>query len=156
MADESERSTNINQKVLQYEEFIDKRLKKDLEAVYKAQEEVYSKINEHMQLKTTIIQLKKSRNVDEKKDLKTMVDIGNNFYCQASVPDTSMINVAVGYGFYVQFTLDEALVFIEKKCVVLNNSAEKLSKEAAKIKANMKVVLGGLQDLQQLGNIGET
>lgn len=153
MADES--NAKVDEKVLQYEEFIDKRLAKDLEAVYKAKEELYTKINEHLQLKSTIIQIKKSRSVDESKDMKTMLDLGNNFFCQARIPDTSMIYVAVGYGFYVQFTLDEALAFIEKKCTLLNNSADKLNKEAAKIKAHIKTVLGGLQELQHLGKLKE-
>ncbi|XP_020913724.1 protein UXT homolog [Exaiptasia diaphana] len=150
-----ENNAKVDEKVLQYEEFIDKRLKKDLEAVYKAKEDLYNKINEHLQLKSTIIQIKKSRSLGEKNDLKTMVDLGNNFFCQARVPDTSMIFVAVGYGFYVQFSLDEALAFIEKKCILLNNSADKLNKEAAKIKAHIKTVLGGLQELQHLGKLNE-
>lgn len=148
MADASEEKSHIQEKVLKYEEFIDKRLRKDLEAVYKAQEDVYTKINEYTQLKSTIRQLQKSHPHGEK--LKTMVDLGTNFYCEAEVPDTSMIYVAVGFGFYVQFTFEEALDFIEKKCGILNSTAEKLCKDAAKIKAHMKVVLGGLQELQDI------
>jgi prefoldin alpha subunit len=150
MADASAGKVDVQEKVLKYEEFIDKRLRKDLQAVYKAQEEVYVKINEYTQLKSSIIQLQKSHSSGEK--LKTMVDLGTNFYCEAHVPDPSMIFVAVGFGFYVQFTFDEALKFIEKKSGVFNSSAENLGKEAAKIKAHIKIVLGGLQELQNIGS----
>ena len=41
--------------------------------------------------------------------LKTKVDLGCNFYCQARVPDPSMVMVAVGLGFFLELTLEEAL-----------------------------------------------
>uniref|UniRef100_A0A3Q4M2T7 Ubiquitously-expressed, prefoldin-like chaperone n=1 Tax=Neolamprologus brichardi TaxID=32507 RepID=A0A3Q4M2T7_NEOBR len=47
--------------------------------------------------------------------LKTDVDLGCNFYVQAEVEDSSRMFVAVGYGFFVEMTHDEALRFIEKK-----------------------------------------
>ena len=47
--------------------------------------------------------------------LKTKVDLGCNFYCQARVPDPTKIFVSVGLGFFVELTLDEALEFISKK-----------------------------------------
>ncbi|KAI8071304.1 hypothetical protein BC940DRAFT_234890 [Gongronella butleri] len=49
------------------------------------------------------------------KQLKTMVDLGSQFYVQANVPDTTFIFVQVGFGFHVQFTLDEAKNYIGKK-----------------------------------------
>ncbi|ORX42936.1 hypothetical protein DM01DRAFT_1296239, partial [Hesseltinella vesiculosa] len=47
--------------------------------------------------------------------LKTMVDLGSQFYVQAHIPDSAYIFVQVGFGFHVQFTLDEAQQFIGKK-----------------------------------------
>ncbi|KAI9365902.1 hypothetical protein BD770DRAFT_312557, partial [Pilaira anomala] len=49
------------------------------------------------------------------KELKTMVDLGSQFYVQGHIPDTKYIYVNVGFGFHVQFTLKEALAFIKKK-----------------------------------------
>ena len=74
--------------------------------------------------------------------------------------------VAVGLGFFVELTLDEALAFVAKKDAALNKQvsksqfesyypshvkAEQLSKECAKLKAHIKLVIGGLQELQQIG-----
>ncbi|KAI4873398.1 hypothetical protein NFI96_012312 [Prochilodus magdalenae] len=102
---------NIDDKVLQYESFINDVLKRDLQKVLEQRDGVYEKIAEYLQLKNTI----KSIQETDSKELKTDVDLGCNFYVQAHVPDTSKIFVAVGYGFFVELTLSEALTFIEKK-----------------------------------------
>ena len=52
-----------------------------------------------------------------------------------------MIFVQVGFGFFVEFTLDEALRFIGKKEKQLNERSDKLSSEVIKIKAHIKLVL---------------
>ena len=38
-------------------------------------------------------------------ELRTMVDLGSQVYCQAEVPDTSRIFVSVGLGFHAEMTL---------------------------------------------------
>jgi prefoldin subunit 5 len=50
-----------------------------------------------------------------------------------------MICVSIGFGFFVEFTLDEAKAFIEKRVPVLEASAAELTEKAAKIKARIKV-----------------
>ena len=55
--------------------------------------------------------------------------------------DTSKIFVCVGFGFFVEFTLPEALHFIEKKCNFLTGISDALTKDAANVKAHIKLVL---------------
>lgn len=52
-----------------------------------------------------------------------------------------MIFVKVGFGFFVEFTLEEALKFINKKTACLMDQADEMTKSAAKIKAHIKLVL---------------
>ncbi|XP_060737263.1 protein UXT isoform X2 [Tachysurus vachellii] len=113
---------------------------------------VYEKIAQYLQLKNTI----KSIQETGSKELKTDVDLGCNFYVQAHVPDTSKILVAVGYGFFLELTLSEALAFIEKKNRHLTEYSEILTKDAAKIKAHIRLVLEGLRELQGLKDVDET
>lgn len=59
------------------------------------------------------------------------VDLGCNVFCNARVyakcflavlmpsPDSSKIFVGIGYNFFVEYTLDEAIVFIKKKTAQL-------------------------------------
>lgn len=117
--------------------------------VLEQRDEVYEKIAQHLQLKNVIERLQES----EQQHLKMEVDLGCNFYVQAAVPDASKIFMLVGYGFFLEFTLPEALRFIEKKCLQLNVVAERLSKDSAKIKGNIRVVLEALCELQGMKNL---
>ena len=146
--------TALEQKVKKYEEFVNDKLRKDLETVLKAQEDVNSKIAEYLQLKSIIENIKNCDGGTEK-GLKTQVDLGCNFYCQAQITDPTKILVSVGYGFFVEFTLDEALTFIEKKCNQLTTYSSKLGNDSAKIKAHIKLALEGLRELQDISSIKE-
>ena len=47
----------------------------------------------------------------------------------------------IGLGYYVEYTLAEALVYIDKRMKSLNKAADKLAADSAKIKAHIKTVL---------------
>ncbi|XP_045912317.1 protein UXT-like isoform X2 [Micropterus dolomieu] len=123
-----------------------------LRKVLDQRDSVYEKISQYLQLKNTIQSLQESGS----QRLKTDVDLGCNFYVQAEVEDASRIFVAVGYGFFVEMTHDEALRFIEKKTSQLTAFTEQLTKDASKIKANIRMVLEGLRELQGLTDLPES
>lgn len=52
--------------------------------------------------------------------------------------------------FFVELTHDEAIAFIEKKTKLLDKKTDKLTQASTKIKANIKLVLHGLRELQGL------
>jgi prefoldin subunit 5 len=52
-----------------------------------------------------------------------------------------MICVCVGFGFFVEMTMDEALKFIDKKVSFLKSTVEQLTIDAAKVKAHIKLIL---------------
>ncbi|KAI3357935.1 hypothetical protein L3Q82_016309, partial [Scortum barcoo] len=135
MSQPANANANVDEKVLQYENFINEVLKKDLQKVLEQRDSVYEKISEYLQLKNTIQRLQ------ECTSLRTDIDLGCNFYVQADVEESSRIFVAVGYGFFVEMTHDEALRFIEKKTSQLTAFTEQLSKDSAKIKAHIRMVL---------------
>lgn len=145
-------NANVDQKVLQYETFINEVLRRDLQKVLEQRDSVYDKISQYLQLKNTI------RSVQEAgaQQLKTDVDLGCNFYVQAEVEDPSRIFVAVGYGFFVEMNHDEALRFIDRKTSQLTAFTEQLTKDSAKIKANIRMVLEGLRELQGLTDLPES
>ncbi|CAL8253110.1 unnamed protein product [Arctogadus glacialis] len=138
-------------KILQYESFISDVLKRDLQKVLEQRDGVYEKITQYLQLKNTIQSLQESGD----NELKTEVDLGCHFYVQAHVEDSSRVFVAVGYGFFVEMSHTEALRFIEKKTRQLNAFTELLTKDSAKIKANIRMVLEGLRELQGLAELPE-
>lgn len=137
---------NLPEKILQYEEFLNERLRSDLKKVLDLRERVYSDIADYGQLKNTVDML-----INERMDtqpLKTMVDLGCNFYAHAKVENCSMIYVSVGLGFHLEMTLEEASAFIEKKISHLTEKAEKLSEDASQINGRIKVIMETLRELQ--------
>ncbi|XP_075223286.1 uxt prefoldin-like subunit [Lycorma delicatula] len=139
---------SIPDKVLKYEEFLNDCLKEDLKKVHAELDGVTSELAEYIQLKNTIQTF-----IDtdiSKEGLKTKVDIGCNFYMQAHIQDVSKICINVGCGHFVEFTLNEALLFIEKRLNLLNKMYTLLKKRSANTKAHIKLVLHGIQELQNI------
>ncbi|XP_074501071.1 protein UXT isoform X1 [Sebastes fasciatus] len=120
--------------------------------VLEQRDSVYEKISQYLQLKNTIQSLQEAGS----QQLKTDVDLGCNFFVQAEVEDSSRIFVAVGYGFFVEMNHDEALRFIDKKTSQLTAFTEQLTKDSAKIKANIRMVLEGLRELQGMTDLPES
>jgi len=139
----------LPEKVLQYEKFVDEVLREDLKKVLDQRDVVHGDIAEYLQLKNTIQMIQET---NDGKAMKTKVDLGCNFYCQAKVEDTSMIYVQVGLGFFVELTLSEAIQFIDKKTERLSAVSDELSRDAAAIKARIKFVLEGLREIQGIPN----
>eukprot|EP00731_Ephydatia_muelleri_P023651 Em0015g1234a len=97
----------IRDKVTRYEHFLNERLRTDLRAVLEHRDAVYSDMAEYLQLRNVLEKTQKLGLTQS--GLKTIVDLGANFYAQARVMDPSRVFVAVGLGFFVEFTIDEAL-----------------------------------------------
>lgn len=142
-------NATLEQKVVRYENFINEVLRRDLQKVLEQRDQVYEKISEYLQLKNTIHSLQEAGS----QPLKTDVDLGSNFYVQAEVDDPSRIFVAVGFGFFVEMNHNEALRFIDKKTSQLTAFTEQLTRDSAKIKANIRMVLEGLRELQGLADL---
>lgn len=151
---------DVPKKVEIYEQFLNEKLKNDLKSVFKERDQMYAELNEYLQVKNTIENIIKqilpSKNDNENIELKTKVDLGCNFYVNAVVPNANRIFIAIGYGFYLEMTFDEALRFIEKKSKSINETINELNKQASLIKANIKLVLEGIKEIQNLEFDNET
>ncbi|XP_074056115.1 protein UXT isoform X1 [Macrotis lagotis] len=138
-------------KVLQYEAFISDVLQRDLRQVLAQRDEVYAQLAAYLQLKSVLEHLQEAGN----QKLRTEVDLGCNFYVSAEVPDSSRIFVALGYGFFLELTLMEALRFIERKSRLLSSLSDSLTRDCARIKAHIRLVLEGLRELQGFQELPE-
>ncbi len=138
-----------NEKVLKYETFLNEKLRPDLKSVLEQRDNIYSEIAEYLALKNSIEAIK-SADLPKDEPLKTKVDLGCNFYAKAVVPNRKKVFVDIGLGFFLEMNHSEALAFIEKKTKQLDSKAEALAQETVKIKANIKLVIHGLRELQNL------
>ncbi|XP_074873681.1 protein UXT isoform X2 [Carettochelys insculpta] len=132
------------EKVPRYEAFVSDVLQRDLRRVQEQREQVHEEITQHLRLKALIERLQES----DGQAVQTQVDLGCNFFVTADVPDTSRIFVALGYGFFAELTLLEALRFVDRKTKLLMELSKSLTKDSAKIKANIRMVLEALRELQ--------
>ncbi|KAI7908131.1 Prefoldin subunit-domain-containing protein [Cokeromyces recurvatus] len=134
---------DLNALIKKYDEFITNKLKPSLKSELDERDAIFNTISEYEKLKVQIETIEQN----DLKDLKTMVDLGSQFYVQAHIPDTKYIYVNVGFGFHVQFTLKEAKEFIEKKEEHLQRLADKHTAEADKIRAHIKMALEAISEI---------
>ena len=134
-------------KVLKFETFLNEKLRPDLKACLEQRDKIYEESAEYLSLKNSIEAIKLA-DLDQGQPLETKVDLGCNFYAKAKVKNPQKVFVDIGLGFYLELSHDEALTFIEKKTKLLDKKASNLTEESSKIKANIKVVLHGLRELQ--------
>ena len=67
--------------------------------------------------------------------------------CDAPRPDTSYVYISVGLGFHAEMTLAEAVAFSTAREATLNAAADKLTQQAAQLKARIKLVVGAIDEL---------
>uniref|UniRef100_T1JE96 Protein UXT n=1 Tax=Strigamia maritima TaxID=126957 RepID=T1JE96_STRMM len=140
----------LNEKILKYEEFLNETLRSDLNRIVTCRDEVCKQISDYLQLRNIVESLQITDQID--KPMKTLMNLGSDFYVQAFVPDTSKICVNVGLGYYTELTADEALIFIERRVNSLKEISNKFTQESVKIKAHIRMVLEGLRELQLIDN----
>ncbi|XP_059535729.1 protein UXT isoform X1 [Myotis daubentonii] len=108
------------EKVLRYEAFISDVLQRDLQKVLDHRDKVYEQLSKYLQLRNVIERLQEAKH----SELYMQVDLGCNFFVDTVVSDTSRIYVALGYGFFLELTLAEALKFIDRKSNLLTEGLE--------------------------------
>jgi prefoldin alpha subunit len=139
---------STNEKVLKYESFVNEKLRKDISIQIAELDEIYSEIGEYLQLKDTIEKI--SELDSNNKYIKTKVDIGCNFYANAVVRSDSKIFVAIGFGFFLELTLSEAVKFVDRKIIILKKRVDELKIKISEIKADIRFVMEGLKEIQNI------
>ncbi|KAF8796680.1 Protein UXT like protein [Argiope bruennichi] len=137
-----------DKKIAEYETYLNEVLREDLKIVLSQRENFAQEVLELEQLKTVIERLQEAELTKE--TLKTRVDLGCNFYVQANVTDTKYIFIKAGLGIFVQFTLEEATKFIDKRIEFLDKKIKRTLKQSSEINAHIQLILQGLRELQNL------
>ncbi|XP_011203912.2 protein UXT [Bactrocera dorsalis] len=118
--------------------FVNEFLKEDLKQLEHHINNYNGEIMEYVQLKNTLEAL----NENSDGSFKTQMDIGGNMFMEAKVDNPSnSVLVDVGKGYFVEFTLEEALKFLEFKVKVLTNECNVLREESVKKRSDIKLAL---------------
>eukprot|EP00730_Choanoeca_flexa_P007037 TRINITY_DN12270_c0_g3_i2.p1 TRINITY_DN12270_c0_g3~~TRINITY_DN12270_c0_g3_i2.p1 ORF type:complete len:157 (+),score=41.53 TRINITY_DN12270_c0_g3_i2:53-523(+) len=138
-------------KVKEYESFLNDKLKTDLKQLVESRDKLLEDASEYHRLGQVINSLQDAKNHGNLEGaLKTQVDLGNSFFCQANVSDPEHIFVDIGMSFYVELSWPEALKVIDSRTDVLEQQAKDLEDKIAEVKALIRMVLEGLRELQGL------
>lgn len=131
-------------KAQRYEAFVSDVLRRDLRRVQEQRDAVWEQQAQVLQLRNAIGRLQDAASAP----LRTQVDLGCNFYVNAEVPDPQRLFVALGYGFYAELTLPEALRHLDRRSRMLDKLSQSLTRDGAQIRAHIRLVLEGLRELQ--------
>lgn len=151
---------NVANKVNHFEHFINDVLKDKLRVYERELNSLTCEVSEYVQLKNIIETLDEQKQKVEENDpnesgatfdgtIKTQVDIGCNYYLQAKSNEkiVSHILVDVGLNVFVELSLKQALVFVNKKIDFYNCQIKEIKSNIAITKAHIKLTLFGIQEL---------
>lgn len=138
-------ANQISEQLQKYETYVNEVLKSDLNRVCLELDRVIKDLAEYQQLRETIALMLKRKENDETYEFTT--DIGSNFFARVIVDDMSSILLELGLGYYLDFTLPDALRFIEAREKFLNSKLVSLRDQSGKIKAHIKLLLMYCQEL---------
>ncbi|CAF0825473.1 unnamed protein product [Rotaria sp. Silwood1] len=146
--------TSIQRKVLEYETFLNDRLRVDLQRAWSERDRIFSEIAEYERLRVTLNTLdemyKNRKETDVDESLQTQIDLGCSFFVQAECSINNRIFISIGFGLFCELTYDEGKNFIDKKLPYLHEQEIELSNKIAHIKANIKLVLEALKEIQTI------
>lgn len=137
---------NIGDTVLKYENFINDVLKEDLRKLEIRMQQVNAEISDLIQQKHTL-KVITDKSIHPR-GFKTQINLGCNFFMEASVPDTSKMLVNIGLNHYLEFTIEEVNKYLDIRIKAFEQKAAEIQTKAAETKAHIKLMLFGIGELQ--------
>ena len=148
-------NSDLQDKIKEYADFITKTLQPQLQSAVEAKEATEKDVSEYIQLRNRLQNLENTLDSDaaagqKSKPIEALVDVAHEtVYCRAIISNPKTVYVDVGLGFMVEFTLSEALSFIDKRVKYLEE--EVLSHRAGVAEGIAKDVENAVELLEELG-----
>uniref|UniRef100_A0A8C5UDG2 UXT protein n=1 Tax=Malurus cyaneus samueli TaxID=2593467 RepID=A0A8C5UDG2_9PASS len=124
------------EKAQRYEAFVSDVLQRDLRRVQEQRDAVFRAAAQVLQLRSALTRLQ-----DAAAPLRTQVDLGCNFFVSAEPGPPACLFVALGFGFFAELTLPEALRHLERRTPPLPQAQRFPDCDGAKIRAHIRLVL---------------
>lgn len=153
----------LHEKIKEYASFISQTLQPQLQTAVDARDATDADISEYTQLRNKLQYLENEIKSDLSssstgestqssakncKPLEALVDISHGtVYCRAVIPNPRTVYVDVGLGFMVEFTLQEAIGFIDKKLKYLDEVSKHRASVAEGIARDVEDALELLEEL---------
>lgn len=127
-------SDPLQNKVAEYSAFITNTLQPKLQLAVNDREETEAEICEYALLrnKLQMMEAESDGSAGAIQPINTLVDISHQtIYCNATISNPRTVYVHTGMGFHVEFTIEEAIAFIDERIMFLQNDILKHRVEVA-------------------------
>ena len=139
------------QKAAELKHIIDTRLSPELERLITLRDSLCKEIDEYEQLRRTAQLLI----TNDEKEVMTKVNLGNNIFAHAKVPNCRRLMVEVGLGFFVEQTFPETTAWCGVKLEHLRSKLVRVDAESATLSARIKVLHDGIGTLLGMEHVEE-
>ncbi|XP_055903815.1 protein UXT homolog [Eupeodes corollae] len=119
------------------ESYINDTLKDEIKRLDQYIQMYNEEIMEFVQLKNSIEALQKNPG----EGIKTKMNIGGRNFMTAEVSSTDKIIIDVGKSCFVEFTIEEAIKFLNFKITVLTKECQVVRDESIKQRSNVKLTM---------------
>ena len=93
-----------------YSAFVEDVLRPQLAQTLAHRDALAQEVHEYQELRALLQDLANAK----LQSLHTLLDVGERFHVRAKVEDTSLVTVDIGLNFYVEMTVPEAQIFVQK------------------------------------------
>ncbi|CDU18186.1 prefoldin, alpha subunit [Plasmodium yoelii 17X] len=130
--------------ILKSESFIDDVLHEHLRERQKKRDEILQDI---FDMEILVANLKLLIDMKDQKEIETLTELGCDSYVYADILDKNKIFIQIGYEFYLEMSLESAIVFLKKKINLYEEKLTYWNKEIAKIKAHIQILMRAISNL---------
>ncbi|VWU50845.1 prefoldin, putative [Hepatocystis sp. ex Piliocolobus tephrosceles] len=130
--------------ILKSESFIDEVLNEQLKERQDKRDEILQHI---FDMEILMENIKLFISMKDQKEIETLTLLGCDSYVYADILDKNKICVHIGYEFYLEMTLEEALEFLKKKINLYENKLIYWNKQIARIKAHIQILMRAISNI---------
>lgn len=138
---------NIDATIAKYDHFINDVLREDLRILESKLQHINAEISDLIQQRHSLKVL--TDKTMHPNGFKTQLNVGCNFFMEASVTDTSKLIINIGSNIFLEFTLPEANKYLDARIKAYEEKSEELRDKAVAVKAHIKLMLFNIDELQK-------
>ncbi|XP_018570358.1 uncharacterized protein LOC108910282 [Anoplophora glabripennis] len=139
-------SKEVERKIEEYEQFVEKRLKEDLKDIEVILNSKVSKYKDWEDVKQIVKTLKEFKAKDS--DMSVRLDIGRGILLTGEIEDFESTYVCIGLGYMLEMDCDEANKYSDIRLKLLKKEIDHFRKLAVDVKVHIKMVLLAINELQ--------
>ncbi|XP_057661512.1 uncharacterized protein LOC130897038 [Diorhabda carinulata] len=136
----------VQQKINEYELFVEEKLKSDLKDIETILEDKSSKYKEWEEVQNVVKVIRNFK--DKNRDMNVKVDIGKGLLAQGEITDFERSYINIGLGYMLEMDCDEADKYSTIRMNLLRKEISHFRKLAIDVKVHIKLTLLAINELQ--------